>query len=368
MKKIVLILLIAVISALPAFANIKDADFPKEAVVAIDEILNATANGAKPSEEQVNFLIGFMHAQDYPSGTFLSLNEREYGNGTYYQAKVDFNLKDYIDYSLDPKVPTEILYPASIRRGYWREDSKILQDASAIKALKLPPEQMFYTSGIENEEITPDLTSGCYYNYELKRLVVVTKDPVTGSTAVISAAVQVAPSSIGLKGLVLGNDSDLNYIYTDVTGSNLSMVGWAKTQIYASANISVWIEKNGELYANSLNWLKAGWSGMNVVEAENITSGVERGNKSLNSFLSSKNRPSQKEIEDYHISLKNKNDQELEESLQAQANKLLELANSGEKLSDDYMKALRDGNYAKSLSKEHKIAELLKLYIKEKLN
>ena len=80
--------------------------------------------------------------------------------------------------------------------------------------------------GLQRDGITPDLTTGVYYEYNLKRTLILLNHK--GRQVLISISKQIDKSDIGKKGVILGNDDDWNYYYSGVPGSTKTGLGWIK--------------------------------------------------------------------------------------------------------------------------------------------
>lgn len=372
MKKIIFIFFAMFLffeaNIIQAAEKTEKADLPIEVKEALQSILNSTANQKTPDQKNIEFLLGFVQGQNYTPKTLLILKERDEGLGVLYHDEFQFPLSDLIKYDLNPHVPGESLYPNSVRKNFWYENSPILKDWNKIKDMKLPPETPFSTSGVEFEEITPDTNSGCYYSYNLNRQFTLLKDQKTDRTAMISVSVQAAPSSIGKKGIVVGDDKNWNYIYTPKEGSNLAMVGWAKTHVYASATVNVWTEPSpGKLNLTVFKWLKAGWSNMNVVNAEHITNGVKRYIAGFKQIMESDKRPSPKTIQTKVEAIRALSDADLDKELAAYASQLENMAKENDITNDDFVNMIKDASYAKTLDRKDKVIELIKLFMKDQI-
>jgi hypothetical protein len=131
--------------------------------------------------------------------------------------------------------------------------------------------------GIEHEEITPDLTSGAYYSYDLDRTLILLR--VAGRPVWISLARQRHTSDVGRKGFVLGKDAAWDYLYTGEKGVNLLGLGWVDTYLYVAFSALVFVQENDtapRVRCGAFKWLRAGWNSMNFVKADHIRRGLER--------------------------------------------------------------------------------------------
>jgi hypothetical protein len=78
---------------------------------------------------------------------------------------------------------------------------------------------------------------------------------------------------------VLGSDSDWDYLYSGKTGLTLPALGWVKSYMYDSRGINIYCAKEGnaqKVRSASFRWLRAGWSGLNMVKKKHIYRGLKR--------------------------------------------------------------------------------------------
>ncbi len=83
----------------------------------------------------------------------------------------------------------------------------------------------------------------------------------------------------GKKGLVLGSDSDWNYLYSGKKGTNLPGLGWVSSYMYDSCTIMIYYEMDPNeplVRCAVFKWLKAGWSNINMVKKSHIYKGLVR--------------------------------------------------------------------------------------------
>lgn len=348
-------------------------DVSPEMAQALDEAIKAALAGSTPSQNCLDTIAAFCLFNGMGTGSRI-LPERAEGAGVFYHKPLPFSLSDLMAYALNPAVPGEALYPNSVRRNVWRKQSPVLTGGAELAKSALPPEKTLFTFGREYEEVTPDTNSGSYYSYDLQRLFALSALPAGDGpgqgkkgTVLFMFSAQPERSDIGMKGAVLGPDADWNYVYTGVQGSTLPMVGWAETHIYSAATINVWVEESGKLTLYALKWIKAGWSGMNVVKTEHINAGIDRYVDGLVQVFGSERRPKPEAIVARYKELKAMSDDDLLAALKPYGEQIAQLAKAQSVDGGDFDKVLKDGAYAASMKREDRIAELLKLYMKQQL-
>lgn len=338
---------------------------------ALTELIDAARNGGAPSQAAMDTVVRFSMFQGMGTGNRIA-PERKEGEGVFYHTPVRFSLKDFMLYALNPAVPGESIYPNSVRRNVWYENSPVLKEWRAIVDSPLPPEKTLLTRGVEYEAITPDQNSGSYYSYDLNRVIALAPLPADAGNGKPGAALfmisaQPKQSAIGMKGAVLGPDAQWNYVYTGAKGSTLPMVGWAETYVYDSATVNIWVETGGEMTLYAYKWLKAGWSNMNVVNSGHISAGLDRYMIGLSQVLTAAKRPSVDSIAAKVKSLRAMSDEQLTEALKPYSEQIAALATQNKVSGGDFAKVLDNGAYAASMHRDDRIAELLKLYMKEQL-
>jgi hypothetical protein len=84
---------------------------------------------------------------------------------------------------------------------------------------------------------------------------------------------------VGKKGYILGSDDDWDYYYTGEKGLTLPALGWVPSYIYRSSSIAIYHEMDANLprvRCGIFKWLRAGWSGVNMVKKKHIYDGLKR--------------------------------------------------------------------------------------------
>jgi len=322
------------------------------------------AGNALPSETQLSALARFMMSPAV-NPYEIRIAKREHGEGVLMRQTFRSPFAKLVRYCFDPRIPAEVLYPMVLRRGYWLPDSPLLKENVPLWN-RLNTQEMLALRGAEYEEITPDAFSGCYYNYTLLRLIVLLH--VDGKPVLFSVSRQSAPSSVGRKAAIVGQDSNWNYVYTKVVGSNLKLVGWAETYMYDSANVSLMYPGDAGGALACFKWVKAGWANMNMVQSKHIRAGGERFLANMRQVLDAPKLPEPEAIYARHKELAAMDDAALHAAFEPHAAALASAAQGDSLLSHaDFRAVLQDGAYARQLGREDLISELMKLFMKERL-
>ena len=274
-----------------------------------------------------------------------------------------------MEYLLNPKVPTAVVYPASIRYAVWQAGSDLLKTPPLWEQFGKHKDSPLVLRGTELEEITPDDNSGSYYRYMLDRVLILTENE--GQQMLISLSWQQGKSEVGKKAATIGDYANWDFVYSGVKGTLASGIGWAETYIYSSASLIVLYEDapGGKDTGYAMyRWMDAGWSGMNMVKQSHIVAGAERSFAGLKAFMESPKRPTPAAIDTYIRSLKAMELPALQEQFAPYSAKVEEAAATVEALQqDDFQKIIKDGGYGKSMTKDELIAAFAVNYIKEQL-
>lgn len=335
---------------------------------ALSEMLDAVSPGTTPSLSAMNTILGFINGPR-PKASAVDPKTRDQGAGSFYEDTLNIPLRTLMNYTLDPGIPGDTVYPTSVRSNYWYPESELLKNSQTLRAATFPPANPLVTRGVEYEETSPDTSSGCYYVYRLNRLFVLTS--FEGRTVLFSVSSMPRESSVGRKGVIVGKDSDWSYVYTPTVGTNLSMLGWAETFLYGSASVTVFMESAPGSNATNMyvfKWAKAGWSGMNVVKRSHIAEGVKRFAQSLKTVLESPKKPTPEAIKGHLASLKVMDDTALRAALAPLARQLATQSLTSPELNDkEFQKILANDAYADSLNRNQLINELMKLFMRKQL-
>jgi hypothetical protein len=238
---------------------------------------------------------------DYVLGPKVSkeaeLPELQEAPGAYYEFDTRINFASFLRYSYSSQIPSVLTSPASLRYSLWTGLPGGAQKMPNSWNLALPAGKPVIIRGLERDGITPDLTTGAYYEYNLKRTIIVLNHK--GRQVLISISKQIDKSDVGKKGVILGNDEDWNYYYSGLPGSTKAGLGWVKSYIYDFFSVSVHVESGASpsmVRIGIFQWLRAGWSGINFVQTAHIIKGMKRYAKNSKTILESPNLPAPNQI------------------------------------------------------------------------
>lgn len=118
-------LLLAAFAALPAAAQ--DGQLPAPVENALSALLDAAPQGRPdPAPAALTPILDFVAANSLPAAKVRPASRAE-GSGVYYKETLAVPLRKLMSYTLDPAVPGEAIYPASVRRNAWLPGSGILK-------------------------------------------------------------------------------------------------------------------------------------------------------------------------------------------------------------------------------------------------
>lgn len=190
------------------------------------------------------------------------------------------------------------------------------------------------------------------------RLVVLMEH--NGKKVLISVTEQDGDSDVGKKGAIL-DDQNWVYFYSGIEGLDRGLISWMDTYMYSSYSVQVYVENEpGKTRDVLFKWLKAGWSGLNVVMRKHIYEGALRFSESLKTVLESDVLPPSEELGAMIRNIEALPDEEVDRKIQSYA-KTFELMNGNAEAFEkkSFAKILKDGGYANVLNREERIGILV---------
>jgi hypothetical protein len=212
--------------------------------------------------------------------------------GAYYEYDTRISFANFLRYSFNKQIPSALTSPASLRYSQWTDLPGELQKMPGTWKLPVPQGKPIIIYGLQHDGITPDLTTGTYYEYDLKRTLILLNHK--GRQVLIAVSKQIDISDVGKKGAILGNDEDWNYFYSGVPGSATTGLGWAKSYIYDFFSVGIYVESGSSpatVRSGFFQWIRAGWSGINFVQTNHIIKGMKRNAKNSKAILESPKLP-----------------------------------------------------------------------------
>ncbi len=181
------------------------------------------------------------------------------------------------NYAFNPDIPDIATMPSSVRLFQWMDERGQRRRAPRVTRYLGDLDTPVVENALQYVEITPDTHSGAYYGYNLYQTLVVFK--YKQRRVIITISRQTDVSTVGKKGYVLGTDDDWDYFYSGKKGLTIPALGWVSSYMYASSAINVYYEMepgSPGVRCAMFKWLRAGWSGINMVKRKHIYSGLKR--------------------------------------------------------------------------------------------
>jgi hypothetical protein len=237
-----------------------------------DLVSSATGNSAfDPSK--IAPVIDYVKEPQKPENLYY-MGEIDGSPSAYYNFDIPVDFSRFLQYSYNPNIPDSLFCPSSVRFSAWRQVNGTKAPFPKLWENLPDYEDPVIVNGIEYLENTPDLSSGAYFAYDLLRTVILLRH--NGHNVLISVSKQKGPSQVGKKGLIIGEDSSWNYLYTTIEGLTKPGFGWVRSRIFDSFAILVYYEHEGGVRCGVFKWLRAGWAGINFVKPSHIHLGLKR--------------------------------------------------------------------------------------------
>ncbi len=203
-----------------------------------------------------------------------------------------------LNYCYNPDIPSCAVMPSVIRLSVWKDPggNAMTFSPSLWQRMETDAKPVVVRGGYYMQN-TPDVKTGAYYGYDSDRVVILMN--YKGRNALVSILKQKDVSEVGKKGFIIGNESDMDYLYTHETGLALKGLGWVKSYLYDSFSVSVFIEdkKGGDLLrCGVFKWIRAGWAGNNIVSKAQMKAGMEKYANEFQNLMGKKNLPSPEDL------------------------------------------------------------------------
>ena len=235
--------------------------------------------------EKVALVLGFINEPKKKSALYFA-DEIRRAPSAYYEFDIKKNLDEIVAYSYNPQIPLITTVPSSARLLYWMDARKNPRASPYIGQYVSQLDSPVIVRGAQYIEITPDTHSGAYYGYDNYQTMILFKYRQRKILVTISKQMDV--SSVGKKGYVLGTDDDWDYFYSGKPGLTIPALGWVKSYMYGSSGINIYDEVDPlapKVRCAVFRWLRAGWSGINMVRRKHIYSGLKRFAKPMKEIL-----------------------------------------------------------------------------------
>ena len=261
-----------------ATASDETLSLPSEVNTALHSLLDLVGQDGDPAldNRKLESIIDFLSANKSDKGIYSA--DSSFGvPSAFHQFPVQSDLQEIIDYTLDANIPSFFFWPTSLRLTQWTRVDGGDKQFDRLQAASRHLDEPFIFKGAEHVTITPDQHTGAYYTYDVNKLIILS--PCRQGQVMVSIYKQQAPSAVGRRGWVLGQDDEWSYLYTQEKGLNVKGLGWASTYMYDSFGITVYYQPSIEkpmVTAGVFSWVKAGWAHINMVQPKHIHNGLVR--------------------------------------------------------------------------------------------
>ena len=274
--------------------NLSEVEMPQALFAGLHHFLNL----ADPDKtvafgpQNITAVLDFIHQPGKDASLYYADSILD-SPSAYYEFDIHKDLKKVVAYSFNPDIPEIATMPSSARLLYWLDEWGNRQSSPRIGQYLDQLDSPVIINGLQFVEITPDTHSGAYYTYKMHKTILLFIYRHRRIMVTISRQVDV--STVGKKGYVLGTDDDWDYFYSGKPGLTLPALGWVKSYMYGSSGINIYDEVDpvaGKVRCAIFKWLRAGWSGINMVRRRHIYSGLKRFAKPMKKILEYPSLPS----------------------------------------------------------------------------
>ncbi|HDQ04133.1 MAG TPA: hypothetical protein ENN23_06130 [Deltaproteobacteria bacterium] len=209
--------------------------------------------------------------------------------GGYHEFDTRVGFARFLRYSYSSQIPFVLTSPSSLRYSLWKN---VTGELPAVWKMMSPAAKPFVIHGLQRDVITPDLTTGVYYEYDLRRTLI--HFNYEGRQVLVAISKQIDQSGVGKKGVILGDDDDWNYYYSGKPGSAKAGLGWVKSYIYDFFAVGVYVQTgtSGTVVRGGVfQWIRAGWSGINFAQPSHVINGIKRFARNTKAIFESASLP-----------------------------------------------------------------------------
>jgi hypothetical protein len=185
------------------------------------------------------------------------------------------DFQEFLHMLFGTNIPMYTLYADMLRYAAPLDQARYRDAYLRCVTAPAPAGTVRSASFLRYEETTPNPDAGSAYTYTSACTFI--RTTIAGHDALLFTARVLAPSSIGLRGVNVGNPLYNLYYYSNKSGTNLRGLSWADSQIYVTRLLSVFVDLGDQQTALfSCTWVRAGWNDFNVVAADSIYQSLSR--------------------------------------------------------------------------------------------
>ena len=315
---------------------------PSDLVAAVDYLCTELLAEGEPDPARLAPVLDHVRSFSAAAG----LPRYQDAPGAYRGFSLAMPMRRLLRYMYNPQIPQEVVKPFSIRSSVWTTPG-VAAEQRRLWADPWPPAKALVIRGEQYDRTTPDSSTGGCYGMALRRAIVFLPEQM----AVLSVSVQPGPSEVGTKGYSLGGDGDGRYVYSEDEGLTRTGLGWVSSRIQTNVSIGVYLQDGEDVVCGVFQWMRAGWSGLSVVQESHVAASLERYERLLTGHLDG--LPGPERLEELHAEASRLS----EDELRGHAGGVFAcwLESFGDGAPGDARKLLRDG-YERQLNKGELVA------------
>ena len=281
------------------------------------------------------------------------------------------DLAKLLKYCYNPDIPSCAVMPSMIRLSSWNDHTgKPAVISPALWQRLENNDKPVVVRGMYYMENTPDSKSGAYYGYDSYRAVILMN--YKGRNALITVLKQKDVSEVGKRGLIIGDETEMDYFYTGEQGLSMKGLGWVKSYLYDSLSVSVFIEDKpggNTLRCGVFKWIRAGWAGKNIIRKSHVKKGLLRyASEFKNLMEGKKNFPSPDELMDVCNTFQSLPTDEMKKKVERLIVKLQKKCDCGSSCPKAMDSPAERINYVNSLTRMEMSSALIVEYVKTMFN
>jgi len=317
---------------------------------------------------QIPALMDFVYAAK-PANVMYTTGDSFNSNSAYGEFDVNTHFDEFLKFAFNPDVPSYLLMPASVRHSHWKSIDGKHQPLPKLWQALPDLKDSIAIRGIEFVENTPDLNSGAYFAYDLKKLLILLKHE--GRYVLLAVSKQTSVSEVGKKGVILGTDDNWTYLYSGQNGINRPGLGWVSSYMYDSYSVAVYaqLEKGrAGVRCGTFKWVNAGWSKINMVREDHIHNGLQRYAKAFKEIIEDPILPGVDKIAEIYSQIRSYSLNQLQEKFCSYLNTLeARHQNDADFPQKWFQEWFKSNRYVQMLTKEEMESVLMVEYMKNTL-
>ncbi len=267
--------------------SVKFKDAPSDIEKCITEIFSGIDNGTEIPLSTLQTLSAFILSEHSKTKAW-ELENRWEAEGASIPMVLPYEFKDIVPLFFRTNTPDYLIYLPFLRFSTIIELDKFL--SAREKCVVLTPKTNTIETGSFTctESITPNLQSGACFSYTNTRSLI--RGNINGNDILISMSRMHSPSSYSTRGIPVGPPENNLFYFSEVEGINLTGLKWARSQMYISRTMAIYVKApKNQTVVMLFTWLAAGWNKINITKTKHIYEVLEQTAKSMEELAGKKN-------------------------------------------------------------------------------